>query len=123
MIEVTFYENRIKTLRVYKTDGESCHCGKPDCSRQGKHPCEKNGVHSADLHRDMSYFDGYNIGVACGNGLVVVDIDQRNGGYDTLRGLIHKHGPLPKTWTVYTGNGLHYYFDSKNNQADNQRVG
>ena len=58
---------------------------------------------------------GYNIGIATGNGLVVldVDIDHEAGKYgdETLKALEQEHGPLPDTWTCLTGGGgVHYYF-------------
>ncbi len=57
----------------------------------------------------------WNIGLRTGierNGkiLIVIDIDPRNGGTDTLNDLIAKHGPLPDTAEVLTGGGGHHYF-------------
>lgn len=53
-----------------------------------------------------------NIGIACGpSGFVVIDVDPRNGGDDTLVTLIKELGPLPSTWTALTpGGGQHQYF-------------
>jgi hypothetical protein len=52
-----------------------------------------------------------NVGIACAaSHLVVVDIDPRNGGDDTLVELARELGPVPATWTVLTpGGGAHYY--------------
>lgn len=52
------------------------------------------------------------IGIACApSGLVVLDIDPRNGGDDTLRQLLEELGPLPATWTCSTpSGGVHLYF-------------
>lgn len=57
----------------------------------------------------------YNIGIACGNGLAVIDIDQHpedgKFGLDTLRAWEKDHGELQPTWTVLTGTGgLHYWY-------------
>ena len=57
----------------------------------------------------------YNIGVAAGNGLVVIDVDEHpeNGkfGLETLREWEKQHGEMPPTWTVLTGSGgLHYWY-------------
>lgn len=57
----------------------------------------------------------YNIGIACGNGLAVIDIDQHpedgKFGLDTLRTWEKDHGELQPTWTVLTGTGgLHYWY-------------
>lgn len=53
-----------------------------------------------------------NVGVACAaSGLLVVDVDPRNGGDETLAFAVRALGPLPPTWTVLTpGGGAHYYF-------------
>jgi hypothetical protein len=53
-----------------------------------------------------------NIGVACApSGLLVVDVDPRNGGDETFGALARELGPTPATWTVLTpGGGAHYYF-------------
>lgn len=50
-----------------------------------------------------------NIGIATGNGLVVLDIDGPEGLAE-LKALIARHGPLPATLAVRTGNGIHLYF-------------
>ena len=62
----------------------------------------------------------YNIGIAAGEGLVVLDVDNKNGksGSATLDILEIMHGDLPPTYTVETPNGgQHYYFRS------DQRIG
>lgn len=50
--------------------------------------------------------------VSCAaSGLLVVDIDPRNGGDRSFDELIEKHGHWPETLTAYTGGGgLHFYF-------------
>jgi hypothetical protein len=58
------------------------------------------------------YNIGLNTGAVIGNNfLVVLDIDPRNGGDDTLASLTNIHGALPDTAMVLTGGGgQHYYF-------------
>jgi hypothetical protein len=53
-----------------------------------------------------------NIGIACApSGLVVIDVDPRNGGDETFGKLQNELGPVPQTWTVLTpGVGQHYYY-------------
>lgn len=54
-----------------------------------------------------------NIGIATGkiSGIVVLDVDPRNGGNESLDDLIEKHGPLPETIECLTPNGgKHLYF-------------
>lgn len=53
------------------------------------------------------------IGIRTGeqSGLVVLDIDPRSGGVESLEELLELHGSLPETLTARTGGGgLHYYF-------------
>jgi hypothetical protein len=48
-----------------------------------------------------------NLGIACRpSGVVVVDIDRRNGGDEA------DLGPTPETWRATTGDGTHLYFAS-----------
>ncbi|MGA2924413.1 MAG: bifunctional DNA primase/polymerase [Solirubrobacteraceae bacterium] len=52
-----------------------------------------------------------NVGIRCGNGLVVVDVDPRHGGREALQALQQRHGPLPATLTSLTGGGgIHAYY-------------
>ncbi len=89
-----------------------CSCGKADCSNIGKHPRTEHGL--KDATRDESTirqwwarYPDANIGVATGvdSNLVVVDVDPRHGGDDTLADLIAQHGPLPATVESLTGGG------------------
>lgn len=51
------------------------------------------------------------IGIATGGGLLVLDIDPRNGGDTSLADLEHRHGLVPDTPRTCTGGGgLHIYF-------------
>ena len=57
----------------------------------------------------------YNVGIATGAGLVVLDVDNNPSagkyGSETLSELERQHGPLPETWMCLTGGGgVHYYF-------------
>ena len=54
----------------------------------------------------------WNVAIATGEGLVVLDIDPRNGGDATLATLLSEKGEtLPETPAVATGGGgWHYYF-------------
>jgi hypothetical protein len=54
-----------------------------------------------------------NVGVvANASGLVIIDVDDRNGGFDTLATLESEHGRLPKTVSAISGGGgAHFYFN------------
>ena len=52
-----------------------------------------------------------NIGIRPPAGMVVVDVDPRDGGDLALAALEAEYGPLPATWTAETGSGgWHYWF-------------
>jgi hypothetical protein len=60
----------------------------------------------------------HNVGIATGGGLVVLDVDPRNGGETTLRHMLKlaKH-ELPVTPEVHTaGGGRHFYFAARHGQ-------
>jgi putative DNA primase/helicase len=57
-----------------------------------------------------------NVGVATGaaSGVVVLDVDPRHGGLESLQELLDRHGPMPQTPIAETGGGgLHYYFAAR----------
>jgi putative DNA primase/helicase len=98
-----------------------CTCKKGDqCGRSsGKHPATRHGWQDAMLVEGgiRAAFTGAaprNLGVACGapsGGLVVLDVDPRNGGDATLRALLAKHGKFPHTACVASGGGgWHFWF-------------
>jgi predicted P-loop ATPase len=96
-----------------------CSCGRATCvaNNQGKHPRTKAGVLDASndveqIRKWWAKWPDANIGLACGkSGLVVVDIDPRNGGDETLVRLEKEHGKLPMTPCQLTGGcGQHYLF-------------
>lgn len=100
-------------------DGEfRCTCGKPDCRAPGKHPTTPNGLKNATLNREWieawwKRWPWANVGIVTGaqSGLVVVDIDPRHNGDDSLDNLLVKNGSFPDTVEVMTGGGgRHFYF-------------
>lgn len=97
--------------------GAVCSCGAPHCGRAGKHPRTRNGLKEAttDTKQIQAWWLEHpdsNIGlVPWPSGLVVLDIDPRNGGTESLAELEQKFGQLPDTARVFTGGGgLHIYF-------------
>lgn len=94
--------------------GTRCSCGAADCSSPAKHPKTQRGVHDATT--DPQIVAGWwlkwpdaNIGLATGNGLVVLDVDPRHDGDHSLAELEGQHGAI-ETLTAYTGGGgLHLY--------------
>lgn len=97
------------------TEKGVCTCAKGSrCENAGKHPAisgwKERATNNIESIKTMWGDHPYNIGVACGhNGLVVLDIDDRDGGAEGLAELEAKHGKLPETRTVITAGGKHLY--------------
>jgi len=96
----------------------NCSCGNTGCQNKGKHPMTPKGFKDATIDEQQirawwSQYPEANIGMATGqvSGLIVLDIDPRHGGDESLKYLISEHDPLPITYKVKTGGGgEHYYF-------------
>lgn len=88
------------------------------CRPKDKRPATRNGF--KDATTEKATIVGWwtrrrdcNVAIATGSGsgLLVLDIDPRNGGNESLADLERTHGALPQTVTVATGGGgRHYYF-------------
>jgi hypothetical protein len=97
-----------------------CSCGNDDCGSPAKHPYARlapKGCLSAsrDPRAVQRWFGGapYNLGIRTGatSGIVVIDVDPRHGGEETLADLERRHGVLPSTWQFITGSdGQHIPF-------------
>lgn len=94
--------------------GCSCPKGRA-CPTPGKHPRIKDWQQRATS--DLAQIDAWlgawpdsNVGLLCGGGLGVQDVDNRSGGFDALAVMVKQHGPLPATASVSTGDGGHFYF-------------
>lgn len=110
-------------IPFYAPTGDRCTCWAPaKCEHPGKHPLTTKGpdgkpravAATADPATVRGHFRGVvNVGVRCGgvSRIVVLDVDPRHGGTDSLAALLDAHGPLPDTPEVATGGGgRHYYF-------------
>lgn len=94
----------------------SCSCGHADCEDIGKHPACAHGFRDATT--DAAVIRGWfaarsnlNIAIATGGGLLIMDIDPRNGGGATLAELERKHDRFPRQAAVVTGGGgIHLYY-------------
>lgn len=101
-------------LAVHGVANGRCTCPQGGrCTKAGKHPATRNG--SRDATTDEAQIEewlraGYNIGLTC-EGLLVLDIDPRNGGHLTLKSLEDRYGKLPETVSALTGgDGRHEVF-------------
>lgn len=85
---------------------------------QGKRPICRGGFTASTTDPDIirrwwQRWPNANIGTPTGAAfeLVVLDVDERSGGYESLVEVQERHGCLPETLTVETGGGgLHLYF-------------
>jgi hypothetical protein len=99
------------------TDGV-CSCHKADCGSVGKHPRTMNGVKDATtddetIRRWWSMWPAANIGLATGaeSGLVVVDIDPRHGGTESITELQNSYGKFTdRVYAATGGGGWHLLF-------------
>ena len=119
---------------VWSSDGQGhCRCPKgKDCQSPGKHPhsLAQHGHLDAttDTETIKRWFESdphAGVGVSCErSGLVVVDIDPRNGGTETLAKLESEHGPLISNCMASTqGGGEHRVFKANPRHAYPQSLG
>lgn len=114
--------------------GALCDCNDAECSQPAKHPRTMHGSKDASLDpfKVADWWDTWphaNIGIATGeiSGIVVLDVDPKNGGSDTLAAIEREFGSLPESACVITGSGgRHYYFKHpgepiKNTQSSKDR--
>jgi hypothetical protein len=100
-----------------KDQGCSCTQGR-DCTTAGKHPRIAGGFHeaSSDKEQIVQWWEQWpdaNIGInPYRSGLVILDIDERNGGVKSFTRLTQQQGDLPETLKVYRKSAgiVHYYF-------------
>jgi hypothetical protein len=95
----------------YMKDGR-CSCGRVRCDSPGKHPTTKHGPKDASrneiqLDHWWNRWPDANIGIRTGvsTGIVVIDVDPRHGGDESLAELVREHGELPATVEALTGGG------------------
>lgn len=94
-----------------------CSCGNLECSSQAKHPLTQHGLTDASINPKTiqewwAKWPEANIGIRTGaiSGLVVLDIDPRHDGDESLIALETKHGELPHTVESLTGGGGRHIF-------------
>lgn len=97
--------------------GNGCSCASPQCGNPGKHPRTRNGFKDAStdpatITQWWTDWPGANVGLVTGpaSGLLVLDVDPRNRGDETLDELIRQVGRLPDTPEVMTGGGGRHFF-------------
>lgn len=111
-------EHGWRVFPLHTADANGCSCNNPACGGPGKHPRTPRGCLDATtdakrVHAWWTQWPDANVGIATGGGLVVLDIDPRHGGDDTLVDLRRSLGAIPDTVEVLTGGGgRHIYLAS-----------
>ncbi len=109
---------RVLTVWGVTEDGR-CRCPRGRlgrfCETPGKHPVGSEWTKRATTNaRKIKAWkwDMANVGIATGidSGLIVLDIDDKYGGSQSIIRLQETLGKLPLTMKVRTGNGWHLYF-------------
>ena len=115
---IWYAENGWSVFPIHSITADGvCTCGDLDCSSPGKHPRTVHGFKDAttDLKTVRDFWDRFpdsNIATPTGKeaGIVVIDIDDRNGGAESFR-LLRKKYELPLTLCQQTGGGgMHLLF-------------
>ena len=101
------------TTEGYCTCSRGKNCDK---NMQGKHPLVGIKGATIDPGTVVAWFEKHpdsNIGITTGkpNKFIVLDVDPRNGGEESLQKMQQEFGELPVTLSVRTGGGgRHFYF-------------
>lgn len=112
----------LRIFPLHRIESGKCSCGDKDCHAVGKHPTRNNWTHAPVVDESVieSWLDGEFIEAATGFGWaldgqhIVIDVDPRNGGNESLKMLEDDLGlslsedchAVVKTG----GNGLHFYY-------------
>lgn len=115
-----FIEAGYRIFGLYGADNEGhCECGNPDCKAAFKHPRFSNWQHTPEWSEEQlevmemagQLATGYGVLV---RGLLVVDVDARNGGMDSFSRLVEAVPEIGGcNFIVATGSGggsKHLYF-------------
>jgi hypothetical protein len=106
-------------LPIHTMINGTCSCGKPSCSGPGKHPRTGHGVKDATtdeatIRRWWEQHPDANIGIATGaiSNLVVLDVDPRHGGHESLEQWKAQYGDdfLNTVTSCTGGGGLHLLY-------------
>ena len=98
----------LRVFPVFGVENDRCTCGDSTCPAPGKHPLVRWGRQATDDPRQVAtwwqQWPHANLAVCTGDGLVVVDVDDREIAED-LREMVPDETPVVKT-----SRGMHFYF-------------
>jgi hypothetical protein len=119
MMHRDFWEAGHRIFGLYQFRGNRCGCGNADCKAVGKHPLVSNWQHTPEWDAEQieamemaGQFDmGFGVLI---RGLLVIDVDARNGGVDSYLRLQNDYSEIEKAGLIVsTGSGggsKHVYF-------------
>jgi putative DNA primase/helicase len=122
-----YARRRWRVLPVHGIHGGRCTCGRADCESPGKHPRLRDWPRLATIDADRigrwwSWWPNANVGIATGNGVLVLDVDG-DAGVESLAELERQHGQLFDTPRALTGGGgSHYLFTVENTIANKVQI-
>jgi hypothetical protein len=115
---------------LHSWTGTACSCGRRARESPAKHPRTKRGLKDAStdeatIRRWFTSWPDANLGIVTGaqGGIVVLDVDPRHGGDESLAELERVHGDLPSTLEVRTGGGGRHIFFSCADAALKKKAG
>lgn len=110
----------VTSVRIDKT----CSCRKSNCNAPGKHPAARGWQDTATsdeaiIRKWIDADPNLNIGIKTGGGRLVLDVDPRHGGFESLKELEDNIGSLPTTAEAITGGGGRHLFFSVDREIRN----
>ena len=113
---MTYAVNGWRVLPLHSPQGVGCSCGTNDCGKPGKHPRinDWQNAASSDLQTVTEWWSrwpGCKYRDSPEDGLVVLDVDPKNGGLESLAALESEHNSLdPRARQRSGSGGWHYLF-------------
>jgi hypothetical protein len=114
----------LRVFPIYEPVMGACSCGDPNCSSPAKHPRNAHGVSEATSDPKIicgwwTQWPDANIGIEAKD-MIVLDVDPRKGGNESISTLKKELGLLPPSWRSLTGgDGEHDFFRRNGANAKN----
>lgn len=127
-----YARRRVPIFPVHSvTEEGQCTCGKTVCKSIGKHPRTEHGPKDAtcDEQKIRCWYTRWpTAGIALPTGsaslVLVLDVDPRHGGDESLAALEYKYGELPATRESRTGGGgRHLFFRARGHETVRNSAG
>lgn len=129
--EATQQDGFATTSSVQVAAFELARLGWPVLPLNGKVPLTRHGKDDATtderrIHQWWKSWPAANVGIALPPKVIVLDVDPRHGGTDSLHRLTDQHGPIPATLVCVTGRrdgGCHFYLTHPGGRLSGRRLG